>query len=216
MTMASNMTSKTALFLIRVPSAAWVILLMMAICTTVSDRYLTVDNIVNIVEQNAMLLIVALGATLVLLSGGIDLSSGSVLSLSGVTCVYVMKYLMEIGTPNATAMIAGVLVGLLTGLVMGTITGGLIAIGKTAILHCQSGDDGGGRRAGAGVANSSAIYIDNPVYVFFGAKLDRYIDLPLMEYFSMPTFIATVIFRGGVGAALSYPLRPLHHRYRRK
>lgn len=192
--MASDTKSKTAVVLMRVPSAAWVILLMMTIFATVSDRYLTVDNIVNIVQQNAMLLIVALGATLVLLSEGIDLSQGSVVSLSGVTCVYAMKFLMESGTPNGVAMIAGVLVGLLTGLVMGAITGALIAIGKLPSFIASLGIMGVAGALALVVADSSAIYIDNPVYVFFGAKLDRYIDLPLMEYISMPTFIAAIVF----------------------
>jgi ribose/xylose/arabinose/galactoside ABC-type transport system permease subunit len=188
------MKPKAPSFLSRVPSAAWVILLIMVICTAVSDRYLTADNIVNIIQQNAVLLIVALGATLVLLSEGIDLSQGSVLSLSGVTCVYAMKHLMEGGTPNEIAMIAGVSVGLLTGLVMGTITGALIAIGKLPSFIATLGMMGVGGALALVFANSSAIYIDNPAYTFFGEKLDRYIELPWMQYFSMPTFIAILVF----------------------
>lgn len=167
---------------------------MMVIFTLASEKYLTPDNFVNIIQQNAVLLIVALGATLVLLSEGIDLSQGSVLSLSGVTCVYVMKHLMEGGTSNETAMIAGVLVGLLTGLIMGAITGALIAIGKLPSFIASLGMMGVGGALALVFANSSAIYIDNPVYIFFGEKLDRYIQLPLMQYLSMPTFIAVVIF----------------------
>jgi ribose transport system permease protein len=188
------MKSKYVSFLIRVPSAAWVILLMMAICGAISDRYLTLDNIVNIVDQNAVLLIVALGATLVLLSGGIDLSPGSVLSLSGVTCVYAMRYLMQGGMSDGAAMIAGVLVGLLTGLVMGAINGALIAIGKLPSFIASLGMMGVGGALALVFADSSAIYVDNPVYTFFGEKLDRYIDLPWVQYFSMPTFIAVLVF----------------------
>ena len=188
------MKAKAFSFLMGIPSAAWVILLMMVIFTATSDKYLTPDNIVNIVQQNAVLLIVALGATLVLLSEGIDLSQGSVLSLSGVTCVYVMKHLMASGMPNESAMIAGVLVGLLTGLVMGIITGALIAVGKLPSFIATLGMMGVGGALALVVADSSAIYIDNPVYIFFGEKLDRYIELPLMQYFSMPTFIAIAIF----------------------
>jgi ribose/xylose/arabinose/galactoside ABC-type transport system permease subunit len=188
------MKSTTLSFLVRVPSAAWVVLLLMFIFTTVSGRYLTVGNIVNIIDQNSMLLIVALGATLVLLSEGIDLSSGSVLSLSGVTCVYVMKYLMLSGTSNTIAMFAGVLVGLLTGVVMGAITGALIAISKLPPFIATLGMMGVAGALSLVAANSSAIYINNPVFVFFGSKLDRYIDWPLMGYVSVPTFIAAIVF----------------------
>lgn len=188
------MKSKTFLFLIRVPSAAWVVLLMMTIFTAVSGRYLTIGNIVNIVDQNSMLLIVALGATLVLLSEGIDLSPGSVLSLSGVTCVYAMKWMMASGASNASAMIAGVLVGLLTGVVMGAINGGLIAIGRLPPFIATLGMMGVAGALSLVAANSSAIYINNPVFVFFGSKLDQYIDGPMMGYVSVPTIIAAIVF----------------------
>ena len=56
------MTPRASSFLIRVPSAAWAILFMMCAFTAINPRYLTLDNIVNIVLQNAVLLILALGA----------------------------------------------------------------------------------------------------------------------------------------------------------
>jgi len=188
------MKSKTSSFLLKVPSAAWVILLMMIVCTVFSDKYLTLGNIVNIIQQNAVLLIVALGATLVLLSEGIDLSLGSVLTLSGVNCVIVMLYLSKLGASNGLAMILGVLAGLLTGALMGALTGGLIAIGKLPPFIASLGTMGIGAALALVFTDSSAIYIDNPVYVFFGQKLDRFINLSLLQYFSMPTFIAIVIF----------------------
>ena len=188
------MKPNTSSPLIRVPSAAWVILVMMTVFTAINPRYLTLDNIVNIVLQNAVLLILALGATLVILSEGIDLSLGSVLTLSGVTCVFVMKRLMESGSSNASAMIAGVVVGLLTGTLMGTITGGLVSIGGMPSFIASLGMMGVGGALALVLANSTAIYISNPVFSFFGEKLDKSIDLPLMQYLSMPTFIAVFVF----------------------
>jgi len=44
------------------------------------------------------------------------------------------------------------------------------------------------------LANSTAIYISNPIFSFFGEKLDKFIDLPVMQYLSMPTFIAVFVF----------------------
>ena len=180
--------------LIRVPSAAWVILLMMTVFTAINPRYLTLDNVVNIVLQNAVLLILALGATLVILSEGIDLSLGSVLTLSGVTCVFVMKRLMESGSSDASAMIAGVVVGLLTGTLMGAITGALVSIGGMPSFIASLGMMGVGGALALVLANSTAIYISNPIFSFFGEKLDKFIDLPLMQYLSMPTFIAVFVF----------------------
>ena len=188
------MKPNTASPLIRVPSAAWVILVMMTVFTAINPRYLTLDNVVNIVLQNAVLLILALGATLVILSEGIDLSLGSVLTLSGVTCVFIMKRLMEMGSSDACAMIAGVMVGLLTGTLMGAITGGLVSIGRMPSFIASLGMMGVGGALALVLANSTAIYISNPVFSFFGEKLDQSIDLPLMQYLSMPTFIAVFVF----------------------
>ena len=189
-----TMKPKSSSRLVRVPSAAWVITLMMITFTAINPRYLTLDNLVNIVLQNAVLLILALGATLVILSEGIDLSLGSVLTLSGVTCVYVMKHLMDSGASNALAMMAGVAVGLLTGVLMGAITGGLISIGKMPSFIASLGMMGVGGALALVLANSTAIYISNPIFSFFGEKLDQSIDLPLMQYLSMPTFIAIAVF----------------------
>ena len=188
------MKPNTSSMLMSTPSAAWVILLMMTVFTAINPRYLTLDNVVNIVLQNAVLLILALGATLVILSEGIDLSLGSVLTLSGVTCVFVMKRLMESGSSDASAMMAGVVVGLLTGTLMGTITGGLVSIGRMPSFIASLGMMGVGGALSLVLANSTAIYISNPVFSFFGEKLDKFIDLPLMQYFSMPTFIAVFVF----------------------
>jgi ribose transport system permease protein len=190
MAMKSNASS----LLIRVPSAAWVILIMMIVFTAINPRYLTLDNMVNIVLQNAVLLILALAATLVILSEGIDLSLGSVLTLSGVTCAYVMVGLMESGYSNAAAMGAGVAVGLLTGAIMGTVTGALVSLGKMPSFIASLGMMGVGGALSLALAKSTAIYINNPVFSFFGERLDRSIEWPLMQYFSVPAFIAIIVF----------------------
>jgi ribose/xylose/arabinose/galactoside ABC-type transport system permease subunit len=49
------MKPNSSSLLIRVPSAAWVILLMMIVFTAINPRYLTLDNVVNIILQNAVL-----------------------------------------------------------------------------------------------------------------------------------------------------------------
>jgi ribose transport system permease protein len=178
----------------KVPSAAWVILLMMMIFRVISARYLTLQNIINIIQQNSILLILAVGATLVLLSEGIDLSAGAVLTLSGVTCARVMKGLMESGSSNETAMIAGVSVGLLTGTLMGGTTGALIAIGKLPPFIASLGMMGVGGSLSLVLAESTAIYVNNPVFLFFGQTLDKFVHMPIARYLSMPTFIAVSVF----------------------
>lgn len=64
-----------------------VLLMLLSLAVFASFRYetfLTPLNLMNIMRQNSMLAIVALGMTVVILSGGIDLSVGSLVALGGV------------------------------------------------------------------------------------------------------------------------------------
>ena len=56
-----------------------------------SDRFLTTSNLVNVTRQATINGIVAVGITMVILTGGIDLSVGSVLALSVVVGADLMK-----------------------------------------------------------------------------------------------------------------------------
>src|SRR5919199_638523 len=49
------------------------------------ERFLTEENLTNVLRQNSMLGLVALGMTFVILTGGIDLSVGSLVAVAGVT-----------------------------------------------------------------------------------------------------------------------------------
>jgi ribose transport system permease protein len=84
-----------------------------------SDRFRTTNNILNILEQSTGLALVSLGQTLTILTGGIDLSVGSMISLLSTLTSGLIN-----GNP---AMIAPVIVGiLLLGLAIGIINGLLI------------------------------------------------------------------------------------------
>src|SRR5215212_6971816 len=61
--------------------------LLVLVCVLATARYeafLTPENLLNVLRQNSMLGIVALGMTFVILTGGIDLSVGSLLAVAGV------------------------------------------------------------------------------------------------------------------------------------
>ena len=60
------------------------VLVLMGILSFSSPHFFTTHNFLNIMDQTVVLGIVAVGATLVILTGGIDLSVGSVLGMSGI------------------------------------------------------------------------------------------------------------------------------------
>jgi galactofuranose transport system permease protein len=88
------------------------------VCLLATARYeafLTPENLLNVLRQNSMLGIIAVGMTFVILTGGIDLSVGSLLAVAGV----VAAGLADRGLIVAT--IAGILVTTALGLVNGLV-----------------------------------------------------------------------------------------------
>jgi len=99
---------------------------LVLLCTALAlmqPRFLTAGNLQNVLSQVMVLGIIAIGQTLVILTGGIDLSVGGIAAVSTMTGGLVM---MEYGTA------AGALVMLLTGLVVGTVNGVLVSYVKLA------------------------------------------------------------------------------------
>jgi ribose transport system permease protein len=95
---------------------------LLALCIAmafVSDRFFTWDNLSNVARQVSINAIIATGMTIVILTGGIDLSVGSVMALSMTFCAGAMLA----GLPVPVAMLAG----LATGAVFGALNGFLIA-----------------------------------------------------------------------------------------
>ncbi|TIM63977.1 MAG: ABC transporter permease, partial [Mesorhizobium sp.] len=99
------------------------VLLCLALALT-TDTFLTVRNILNVLDQVTVLGIMAIGMTLVILIGGIDLSVGSVLALASMVMGYVAypDYL-NLGVPAgiAAALVVAALCGLVSGLLV-TVT----------------------------------------------------------------------------------------------
>ncbi|MGA2131230.1 MAG: ABC transporter permease [Bryobacteraceae bacterium] len=80
-----------------------------------SPHFLTQTNLSSVVRQTAVINIMSLGMTIIIIAGGIDLSVGAILAMSGVLGTMAM----EAGMPVPL----GVLIGLLTGLCWGSLNG---------------------------------------------------------------------------------------------
>lgn len=93
--------------------------LVLAVAT---DTFLTTNNFSNVVRQNAFPAIIAAGMTFVILTGGIDLSVGSVVALSGVLCADAIVHGWGIPAGIGLGVVAGVLVGVINGTVV-TVVG---------------------------------------------------------------------------------------------
>lgn len=82
-TRADDARAKFA-FLVQRQGALIALLIVCIFAALRYDRFLTSENLLNVLRQNSMLGLVALGMTFVILTGGIDLSVGSLLAVAGV------------------------------------------------------------------------------------------------------------------------------------
>jgi ribose transport system permease protein len=83
-----------------------------------SPHFLATDNLLNVMQQSAINAILGIGLTFVIISGGIDLSVGSILALCGL----VVADQLVAGHSGVLAVGAGLLVGVVCGLFNGLIT----------------------------------------------------------------------------------------------
>ncbi|TZE80289.1 ABC transporter permease [Calorimonas adulescens] len=80
-----------------------------------SPRFLTAPNILNVLRQTSLNAVIAIGMTFVILTGGIDLSVGSVLAFSSIVAAGMAH--------SGVSATASILVGLIIGTVLGFING---------------------------------------------------------------------------------------------
>ncbi len=93
-----------------------VLVVIILFFTVTTDTFLTSKNILNICRQISMIGICSVGMTMVLLTGGIDISVGSIIALVGVVAA---KLIGEAGMAIFPAMVIGVVVGAFCGLING-------------------------------------------------------------------------------------------------
>lgn len=100
------------------------LLIMVVVFGVLSPYFFTVQNMLAIVRQSSINACIALGLTIVIISGGIDLSVGSIVALVAVVSATAMK--------NGGNAVVGTLLGLGIGVAAGVINGALIAKVKLA------------------------------------------------------------------------------------
>lgn len=100
------------------------LLLIVVIITILNPSFMTTSNILNVLRQVSISALIAFGMTFIILTGGIDLSVGSTLALTGAIAATLLASGMD---PILTMCIA-----LLLGAILGAVNGIIIAKGKVA------------------------------------------------------------------------------------
>jgi len=126
---------------------ALTVVVIMILLTLASDNFLTKANMLALILGLSFNTIVAVGMTVLLVSGGFDLSVGSTLALAGAVAGYVMIF-WEVSVPVAIllALAASSLVGLMNGLLVAKVrvnpliaTLGMMSVVRGIVLLLTSG-----------------------------------------------------------------------------
>ena len=147
---------------------------LLALCIVLwaaTPHFLTVSNLLNVLEQTSINAIVAVGMTFVIISGGIDLSVGSVLALSGIA----LALALEGGVPAPAAIALALATGTACGLVNGVLitfgrlppfiaTLGMMSVARGAALMLAEGRPISGFTEGVrGLATGRVVIVPVPV-----------------------------------------------------
>ena len=133
-----------------------VILLITIVVTIISPKFVAIRNIVAILQQISVLGILTMSMSLLLISGGIDLSIGNIMVLSGVV---ISKVIMSGGSVSFA-----VILGLLTGLFCGFLNGIIIAKSKCLPLIITLGT--------SQIFFGASLMITGGRFMNFGRKFD--------------------------------------------
>lgn len=103
--------------------AIWAVFIIMFLAFTIANpRFIQVDNLFTMARQVSMYGIASIGMTFVILIAGIDLSTGSIITMVNILCSYMMVNMgMNMWLAILCSLIAATLVGVLNGFMVSTV-----------------------------------------------------------------------------------------------
>ena len=159
-TNAENKTEYSMISTLRYFSLILLVVVMLILFSILSPAFVSYSNIMNIVRQTAITLIVSIGMTFVILSGGIDLSVGSNIAVSGMLGIVVLNRTSNIFVAVFITLLTATVFGLINGLFIGKL--GITAFIVTLAMQFV------GRGATMLLNGAASIKVNNSFYKFIG------------------------------------------------
>ncbi|MGE4498526.1 MAG: ribose ABC transporter permease [Deferribacterales bacterium] len=94
------------------------LLILAVIVSLLSPRFFTVSNILNVLRQTSINAVMAAGMTFVILTGGIDLSVGSILAICGAVAAFMISSGFDPYITIATTLLLGTVLGVFAGVII--------------------------------------------------------------------------------------------------
>lgn len=179
MNLAKNYLSKYGILI-----ALLVICIILSIAT---PYFFTAQNLIIVLRQVSINGILAIGVTFVIIAGGIDLSLGSVVALTGVIAA-------SFAHPGMYPVIVPVMLALLSGALIGAINGLTITLGKVAPFIVTLGMMTIARGLALVLSNGRPVTNLSPSFNFIGGGDVLYIPVPILM-FVLVILISSVILK---------------------
>ena len=173
------------------------LVVLLLICTVISlltPRFLTEQNIINVVRQSSLNAIVAGGMTLVILTGGIDLSVGSLLAVSSVFAAGALT--------GGASPIESIMVGAAIGLGFGLANGLIITVGDVAPFIVTLGTMTIARGVALIYTNGAPIVATDPDFRYIGRGSVGPIPVPIIVLFIVYAIVYLLLNRTTLGGYL--------------
>lgn len=163
-----------------------ILLGMIVIMSFLKPEFLTFNNLTNIIRQQTPVIIIALGVTLTIISGGIDVSGGAVVAMCSVIIATFAHPLGDPSGPGVYPLFLTILIGVAAGATCGTLNGLSIAYGNVPPFIATLGMMSAARAIALIVSNGKPINGFTDAFNFIGGG--RFLGLP------MPIWILALMF----------------------
>jgi ribose transport system permease protein len=174
--------------------APFVALAVLFVASSVlSPYFLQVGNLLNILRQVSYTGIIALGMTFVIISGGIDLSVGSLAAFNASVGILCLNYLMNRLGNEYLAMAGGILTALLLGIFSGALNGFLITKGKIAPFIVTLGSMAIFRSLALFIGSAGEIRSVSAHYGTFGMESILFIPVPVFAMIILAVVLTVVL-----------------------
>ncbi|MDQ0346054.1 ABC transporter permease [Ancylobacter vacuolatus] len=173
---------------------------LVAIGYLINPDFLSANNIANVVTRSAFIAIIAIGATFVISSGGLDLSVGSMAAfITGVMILFMNTVAPNVGT---AAIPLGMAVALVTGIACGLLNGTIVTVGRIEPFIATLGTMGIFRALITYMTDGGTVAIDRSLRdayrpVYFGDVLG--VPIPILVSLAVAVVAAYVLYRTRYG-----------------
>ncbi|MFD2651287.1 ABC transporter permease [Brucella rhizosphaerae] len=177
------------------------LLLLLVLGTIANPNFISIDNLLNVATRSAFIAIIALGATYVISSGGLDLSVGAMAAFVGSIMIMFMN--SGVIADPVMMLIAAVLLAVVVGALCGLTNGLITTLGGIEPFIATLGTMGIYRGLTTWLSQGGAITLRNPeiqaLYrpVYFGSVFG--VPIPVIAIFVTAAIAAFVLYRTRYG-----------------